>query len=86
MQNESSYILLRILDVPCSNLSPGIGYPGGGFSWFSSVHPGECRDSTLKLGHDLFLPNSLQFIIYLLPLIRLYVALVTENLRKINYK
>jgi hypothetical protein len=27
------------------------------FSRFSSVSPGECRDSTLKLGHYRFLPN-----------------------------
>jgi hypothetical protein len=33
------------------------------FSWFSSVPPGECRDSILKLGHDRFLPNPFQFII-----------------------
>jgi hypothetical protein len=35
------------------------------FSWFSSVAPGECRDGALKLGHDHFLPNPFQFIIYL---------------------
>jgi hypothetical protein len=33
------------------------------FSRFFSVTPGECRDSTLKLGHDHFLPNPFQFIV-----------------------
>jgi len=32
---------------------------------FSSVFPGEFRDSTLKLGHDRFLPNPFPFIIQL---------------------
>jgi len=32
--------------------------------WFSSVPPGECRSSTLKLGHDRFLPNPFQLIIH----------------------
>jgi hypothetical protein len=36
-------------------------------SWFSSVTPDNCRDRTLKLGHDHFLPNPLQFIIHLSP-------------------
>jgi len=35
------------------------------FSWFSTVPPRECRDSTLKLGHDRFVPNPFQFIIRL---------------------
>jgi hypothetical protein len=47
---------------------PTTGYPDLGFPWFISVLPGEFRDSTLKLGHDLFLPNPFQFIIiHLLP-------------------
>jgi hypothetical protein len=47
-----------------------------------SVHPGECLDSTLKLGHDRFLPNPFQFItIHFLPCHRHYslVTLVTER-------
>jgi hypothetical protein len=35
------------------------------FSWLSSVPPSECLYSTLKLGHDLSLPNQVQFIIHL---------------------
>jgi len=35
--------------------------------WFSSVPPGKFWDSTLKLGHDRFLPNPFQFIIHLSP-------------------
>jgi hypothetical protein len=31
----------------------------------SSVPPGECRDNTLKLGHNHFLPNPFQFIIHI---------------------
>jgi hypothetical protein len=27
--------------------------------------PSECRDSTLKLGHDCFLPNTFKFIVHL---------------------
>jgi hypothetical protein len=57
-------LLLRVQEVPGSNLDPETGYPDWGFSWFSSVHAGECRGSTLKLGHDRFLPNSIKFIIY----------------------
>jgi hypothetical protein len=38
------------------------------FSWFSSVHPGKCWDSTLKLDHDHFILHPLQFIIHLSPL------------------
>jgi hypothetical protein len=37
------------------------------FLWFSSVSPGECWDSPLKLGHNRFLLNSFQFIIHISP-------------------
>jgi hypothetical protein len=47
-------ILLRIWEVPGSNLETG--YPCWGFSWFFSVPTGEFRISTLKLG-----PRSLAF-------------------------
>jgi hypothetical protein len=30
----------------------------------SPVNPGNCWDSTLKLGHDRFLPHPIQFIIH----------------------
>jgi hypothetical protein len=35
-----SLTLLRIREVPGSNLDLDTGYPDGGFSWFSSVPPG----------------------------------------------
>jgi hypothetical protein len=43
--------------------------PGDRLSWlrflcFSSIPPGECRDSTSTLGHDRFLPNPFQFTIH----------------------
>jgi hypothetical protein len=50
--------LLCIPDVPVqiSATRPAILT---GFSWLSSVRPGECRDSILKFGHDLkILSNS----------------------------
>jgi hypothetical protein len=46
---------------------PVTGNPDGVFLWFSSVPPGECWDSTLKLGHHQFLPIFFQFIIHLSP-------------------
>jgi hypothetical protein len=45
--------LLSIHEVPSSNLNPETG------------NPGKCEDSGLQLGHERFLPNPLQFIIYL---------------------
>jgi hypothetical protein len=50
-------LLLRIREVPGSNLGSETGYTDWGFSWFSSVLPSECRDSALKLGYDRFLPR-----------------------------
>jgi hypothetical protein len=35
-----------------------------GFWCFFSFPPRECRDSTLKLGQDRFLPNHFQFMIH----------------------
>jgi hypothetical protein len=49
--------------VPGSNLCPGDRLSSLRFLWFSSVPPGYCRDSTLKLGHDRFLPDIFKFII-----------------------
>jgi hypothetical protein len=53
-------LLFRIREVPGSNLDPETGYHK--VSWSSSVPPGECRDSALKLNHR-FLPNLFHFII-----------------------
>jgi hypothetical protein len=65
-----------VVNTPAS-YSEGTGVksrPGDRLSWlrflyFSSVRPGECRDSTLKLGHDYFLPNNFHFIFDLLPFV-----------------
>jgi hypothetical protein len=46
---------------------PGDRYPDWGFSSYSSVPTGKCRDSTLKLGQDSSLPKHFQFIIHVLP-------------------
>jgi hypothetical protein len=40
--------LLRIREVPGSNIAPETGYSDWGFSWVSSVPPGECRIDILK--------------------------------------
>jgi hypothetical protein len=55
--------LLRIREVSGSNIGLETGYPGWG-SWFSSVPPGECWDSILKLCRDRFLPNPFLSTIY----------------------
>jgi hypothetical protein len=44
--------------------------------------PGECRHSTLKLGHDRFLPSPFQFVIHLPPL---QSTLYSLSHWKINY-
>jgi hypothetical protein len=64
---ERSTHLLRIREVQLSNLVPETGYPDLGFSWFSSVPPGKCWDSSLKLGHGRLVLNLFQFIIHLSP-------------------
>jgi hypothetical protein len=53
-------LLLRIREVPGSNLSPETAYPESGSWWFSSDPPGKYEDSALKLGHNTFqiLSNS----------------------------
>jgi hypothetical protein len=58
-------LLRRIREVQGSNLGSETGYPE--VMWFYSVSPGECRDSTLKSGHDRFLPNPFRFIVHLSP-------------------
>jgi hypothetical protein len=74
--------LLRIREFPGSNFGPETGYPDWRFSWFSSVPSGKCCDSTLKLGHDSFLPRPFKYTIYVgpyHPFIRLYINLITEK-------
>jgi hypothetical protein len=58
---------LYICEVPVSNLGLKTSYPDWGFPWFFSDSPGECRDSTLTLGDDRFLPNPFKFVIHLSP-------------------
>jgi hypothetical protein len=52
--------LLRIREVPGSNLAPENGYPGG-FSWISLVHQAKIS----KLCHDCSVVHSSQIIIHL---------------------
>jgi hypothetical protein len=71
--------LLYIRGLPVSNHGPVTGYPDLGLSWVFSVPPGECRVSTLQLGHDCFfqiLSNS-SFTFH--PFIRRYTNEVTEE-------
>jgi hypothetical protein len=70
---ERLTFLLRIQEVRGSSLGSGTGYPDWNFSWLFSVPPGESRDIILKLGHDRFLPNPLNFIIHFHHFIRCYV-------------
>jgi hypothetical protein len=74
---ERLILLLCILEVPGSNLGPKTSYPDT-FVVVFSVSPGECRNSTLKLGHDRFLRNRLQFITYH-PFIRRCIVSVAEK-------
>jgi hypothetical protein len=69
---ERLTLLLRIREAPGSSLGSESGYPDGGFSWLSSVPPGEFKDSTLVLGHDRFLPNPFQLILLSLFHLTLY--------------
>jgi hypothetical protein len=72
--NEWLTFLFRTQEVPGSNLSTG-DQLSWGFSWFSSVPPGKCQDSTLKLSHDHFLPSLFPFIIiHLSPYHRRYTV------------
>jgi hypothetical protein len=63
---ECLTMMFRVREVPGSNISLDTSHLRG-FPWFSSVPRDECRDGTLKLGHDRFLPNTLQFIVQLSP-------------------
>jgi hypothetical protein len=58
-------LLLRIRKALDSNLGPETSYCDWESSWFSSASSGKCRKSTLKLGHDRFLPHDFQLIIHL---------------------
>jgi hypothetical protein len=71
-------LLLRIREVPGLNIDPETGYPEC-FRLFYSVPPGDCRDSTLQLGHDRFLPHTFKFIITYHPFIRLFIVWVTKK-------
>jgi hypothetical protein len=80
--------LLRVQEVPGSNLGPGDWLSWLSFFVVFSVTPGECRDSTLKLGDDSFLPNPFQFIIiiHLSPYYLRCILLLLTKRRKINYQ
>jgi hypothetical protein len=61
-----------------------------GLSWFSSVPPDKCQDSTLKLGHGHFLPNLFNTSFTYDPFIWHDIVLVTEkvllnNLQTISF-
>jgi hypothetical protein len=72
-------LMLHIRELPDSNPGPDTGYPDWGFSWFFSVPPGECPDSTLKFGHDRLLPDPFQFTIYLSPHHSPLYSLIYDN-------
>jgi hypothetical protein len=57
---------------------PETSYPDWLFLWFSSVPPGKCQDSALKLGYNCSLPNPIHFIIHL-SLFRHYITYTTEK-------
>jgi hypothetical protein len=56
--------------------------PDRGVSWFSSATPGDCQDSTLKLGHDRFLSNPFQSIIIHLSYHRRYIVYLLKSVVK----
>jgi hypothetical protein len=84
---ECLTLLLRIREVPGSNLSPETGCPECWFSWFVSVPAGECRNSTLQ-----FRPRPLPakfFPIYHSLITLSFDAVysyILKKRRKINYK
>jgi hypothetical protein len=63
MDEWLTLLLICIREVLVQISAPKTGYHDRGFSWYTSVPPGECRDSSFKLGHNRFLTNPLQFII-----------------------
>jgi hypothetical protein len=52
-------LLLRMREVPGSNLGPETGYPYWEFFVVYLSPSSKCRDSTLQWGQDRFLPNPL---------------------------
>lgn len=46
---ELLVLLFHIPYVPGSNHSPETGHPCYRFSWFSLVHPAECRDIQCRI-------------------------------------
>jgi hypothetical protein len=57
----SYFLFFLVRKFSGSNLSPETGCPDWGYSWFSSVHPGKCRNRTLNQAtsasvHSLFHP------------------------------
>jgi hypothetical protein len=56
-------LLLRVRELPRSNLGPETDCADWGLSWFASAPPNECRTSSLKLSHYRFLPNHSHFIV-----------------------
>jgi hypothetical protein len=72
-------ILRRIREVRGSNIGPETGCPAWRYPWFSSVPPPKYWDCTLKTGHNRFLLNTFQFIIYLSPLYSMLHSLRSEN-------
>jgi hypothetical protein len=58
-------LLSHIREVLYSNLGRDIAYPNCGFSLFSALPLGRCRDSTSNMPRPL-LPNPFDFIIRLL--------------------
>jgi hypothetical protein len=63
-------LLLPDFKAPGSNVGPETGHPGLGFLGF----PQFIRQmlESLKLGHDLFFPNPVQFIVFQLTCSTLY--------------
>jgi hypothetical protein len=61
-ERRARVVLLRIREVPGSNLGLDTGYTEF-FVIFLSPSS-ECRHSTIKLGHDCFLPNPFRCIFH----------------------
>jgi hypothetical protein len=65
---ERKTLLLRIWEVPYSNLGPETGYPEVILRFFRGFpHSLKAYASNLKLGHNRSLPNPLKFIIHISP-------------------
>jgi hypothetical protein len=69
--------MLRILEVPGSNLGPETGYNEVS-SWFFLSPSRRMLGQYLKIRPQSLLPNPFQFIIHH-PSIRRYIVLVTEK-------